>query len=76
MKLQELNVGMEVILQKCKDTITSFRKKKKHAIFKKIEVSMRLVCELHSKLEVSFCNESYELMACHLEKEWCLSSRS
>ncbi|XP_043811761.1 DNA-directed RNA polymerase V subunit 1 isoform X2 [Manihot esculenta] len=53
MKLQELNVGMEVILQKCKDTITSFRKKKKHAIFKKIEVSMSECCSF----EQSYADE-------------------
>ncbi|KAF2322513.1 hypothetical protein GH714_017381, partial [Hevea brasiliensis] len=59
-KLQELNVGMEVILQKCKETITSFRKKKKLApLFKRIEVSFSECCSFQQS-----CADEWSSMPC------------
>ncbi|KAJ9190567.1 hypothetical protein P3X46_001754 [Hevea brasiliensis] len=59
-KLQELNVGMEVILQKCKETIASFRKKKKLApLFKRIEVSFSECCSFQQS-----CADEWSSMPC------------
>ena len=56
-KLQDLNITAQVILEKCQETVNSFRKKKKVSnLFKKTILLVRLVSQFNLNLhEVNNC---------------------
>jgi hypothetical protein len=56
-KLQDLNITAQVILEKCQETVNSFRKKKKVGnLFKKTILLVRLVSQFNLNLhEVNNC---------------------